>query len=175
MLAFAPEERPLIERVYVKHEATLRKFALRHLQDEEKVKEVIQDSAIKFMEIFHTLTYISEEKLYSYLYSIVRDRTLGAKRKSSPEVPLDALSEWDCVLDTEELVIGRLNAEALFRKIQSLPPRYGTYLIMAYLDKLPEEQIAKYMGVKPGSLRMVAHRAKKLLARLCGEESGVRG
>ena len=58
------------------------------------------------------------------------------------------------------------------KAIRHLPPRYGSYLQMVYLDKLDREVVARALGVKPDSLRMIDVRAKKLLKALLlrGEE-----
>ena len=73
MSAFAPKDRPLIERVYEKNEATLRKFVFHRLKDEEKTKDVIQEVAINFMEAFDSLTLVKksiDEGMPEDFYSI---------------------------------------------------------------------------------------------------------
>ena len=45
MLAFAPEDRPLIERIYEMNEGVLRKFVFQRLKDEELTKDVVQEIA----------------------------------------------------------------------------------------------------------------------------------
>ena len=68
VLAFTAEDRPLIERIYLSKSPALRKLAYRYLKDEQAAADVVQQSALDFMEIFHTLTYVSESKLCGYLY-----------------------------------------------------------------------------------------------------------
>ena len=73
VLAFTAEDRPLIERIYLSKSPALRKLAYRYLKDEQAAADVVQQSALDFMEIFHTLTYVSESKLCGYLYIITKN------------------------------------------------------------------------------------------------------
>lgn len=173
MLAFAPEDRPLIECIFLKYETVLRKYVFNCLQDEELVKEVIQDSVVTFMNKFDSLTVLSEEQLYTYLYSIVRSKTQKQLVRMSRDISLTELEEMDFTLDAEEIVLGKLNAAELFDKIHNLPSQYGEYLLLAYIHKIAPEEIARILDVKQSSLRMIAHRAKSALSKLLREEKGV--
>ena len=150
VLAFTAEDRPLIERIYLSKSPALRKLAYRYLKDEQAAADVVQQSALDFMEIFHTLTYVSESKLCGYLYIITKNNIFDVLGKN-----------------------GRVSAEVMYRKISELPPRYGAYIQMAYLDKLDPAIIAKVLKVKQDSLRMLGYRARKMLAELCQAESEV--
>lgn len=173
MSAFAPKDRPLIERVYEKNEATLRKFVFHRLKDEEKTKDVIQEVAINFMEAFDSLTYLSERSLRSYLYRMTLYTVLDLQRQTNHEIPITEIEENDFVFDVEEFVFGQHGALILKEKIKQLPPRYAMYIEMAYLDKCPQKSIAAALKVKESSLRSIASRARKMLAKLCNEDNEV--
>lgn len=130
MLAFAPEDRPLIECIFLKHEAVLRKYVFNCLQDEELVKEVIQDSAVTFMNKFDALTVLSEEQLYTYLYSIVRSKTQKQLARMGRDISLTDLEETDFTLDAEEIVLGKLNAAELFDKMKFIAFGRGKMLLV---------------------------------------------
>ena len=125
------------------------------------------------MEIFHTLTYVSESKLCCYLYIITKNNIFDVLGKNGREFPAETLENHAEQMDAEEIVIGRVSAEVMYRKISELPPRYGAYIQMAYLDKLDPAIIAKVLKVKQDSLRMLGYRARKMLAELCQAESEV--
>ena len=173
MLAFAPEDRPLIERIYETNEAALRKFVFRCLKDEELTKDVIQEVAKNFMEAFDSLTYLSERKLKGYLYRMTLYTVLDLQNQTSSEIPISEMREDALVFDVEEFVFGQHDAEKLREKIEQMPPRYGMYIEMAYLDKCPRKSIAAALKVKESSLRSIAYRARKMLAEMCSEESEV--
>lgn len=175
MSAFAPEERPLIECVYVKNEATLRKLALKRLNSEELAEEVIQIAADRFMNSFDKIVYLSENDLRGYFYKIVLNTITDMLNHNTKEIPVDEVPRNHSALDNvEEFVLGKYGAQMLYEKIKQLPPRYGMYIEMAYIDKLPAKVIATALGVEVNSLREIARRAKRRLAELCKEESEVR-
>ncbi len=125
------------------------------------------------MEIFHTLTCVSESKLCGYLYIITKNNIFDILGKNGRELPTETLENRAEQMNAEEIVIGRVSAEVMYRKISELPPRYGAYIQMAYLDKLDPVVIAKVLKVKQDSLRMLGYRARKMLAELCQAESEV--
>ena len=97
----------------------------------------------------------------------------AALGKNGRELPTETLENRAEQMNAEEIVIGRVSAEVMYRKISELPPRYGAYIQMAYLDKLDPVVIAKVLKVKQDSLRMLGYRARKMLAELCQAESEV--
>lgn len=173
MLAFAPEHRPLVERIFQKHEAALRKYVFNRLQNEDLAKEVIQDSAVMFMMQLDSLAILSEDQLYTYLYYIVRSSTQKQLTKMGRDISLSDLSATDLVVDAEEIVLGKQNAAELFDKIRDLPARYGNYLLLAYIYKMPPKEIARVLEVDQNSLRMLAYRARKALSKLLQEKSRI--
>ncbi len=171
MLAFAPEDRPLIERIYEMNEGVLRKFVFQRLKDEELTKDVVQEIAKNFMEAFDSLTYLSERKLRGYLYRMALYTVLDLQKQLNHEIPISELRDDEFVFDVEEFVFGQHGAQTLQSKIEQLPPRYAMYIEMAYLDKCPSESIATALNVKEESLRTIAYRARRMLSDLCKEES----
>ena len=178
MAAFSPEKQPLIERVYVASEVTLRKVALSCLKDEEKANDAVQESAKRFIEAFDSLTYISDKKLKGYLYlitrSVISEVKGKEKGKNRREIPISELQD-EFVIDAEEFVLGQYGAQIIKEKIKQLPPHYCLYIDMAYMDQCPPQAIAKALGVKESTLRSTACRARKRLQELCREGSEVDG
>ncbi len=173
MLAFAPEDRPLIERIYETNEAALRKFVFRCLKDEELTKDVIQEVAKNFMEAFDSITYLSERKLKGYLYRMTLYTVLDLQKQTNHELSFFEMTEGEYIFDVEEFVFGQHDVQKLREKIKRLPPRYSMYIEMSYLDKCPRKLIAAALNVKESSLRSIAYRARKMLAELYGEEREV--
>ena len=104
---------------------------------------------------------------------ITKNNIFDVLGKNGREFPAETLENHAEQMDAEEIVIGRVSAEVMYRKISELPPRYGAYIQMAYLDKLDPAIIAKVLKVKQDSLRMLGYRARKMLAELCQAESEV--
>ena len=174
MSAFAPEDRPLIERIYLKNGPALVNLAFRALNDEELTQDAMQTAICRFMDAFDTITYTSERDLRGYLYKILINVLADMLHQNPKEIPMACIPNNPSVLDNvEEFVVGNHGMELLHDKIGQLPPRYGLYLEMTYLGKYSPDVIAKALGVKVDSLRMIAYRAKEKLAELCSRESEV--
>lgn len=175
MSPFAPEYLTLIARVYTENESVLRKVALRHIKDEALAEDAVSTAACTFMKAFDSIHSLDARSLRGYLYKILLTVISDIQNVRRREIPMaDIEREWTVMDNVEEFVIGNDAAHTLREKIDQLPPRYGMYIEMAYIDKLPPEVIAKALRVKTDSLRMIAYRAKKALGELCREESGVR-
>lgn len=174
MPPFAPEYLPLIVRVYTENESTLRKCALQCIKDEDLADDAVSTAACTFMDAFDSIRSLDARSLRGYLYKILLTVMADIQDVRHREIPMAEIErEWTVLDNVEEFVLGNDAAHTLYEKITQLPPRYGLYIEMAYLDKLPPEVIAKALRVKTGSLRMIAHRARKALTELCREESEV--
>ncbi len=172
MLAFAVEDRPLIARIYESKKELLGRYAYSVLKDEQEAADVVQQSVLDFMEAFHRLSHLSEDKLCGYLFSITRNNVYDECKRRNKLFPSEWMIDEADPIDTEEVALTRVGIEDMKKAIRHLPPRYGSYLQMVYLDKLDREVVARALGVKPDSLRMIDVRAKKLLKALLlrGEE-----
>lgn len=174
MPPLAPEYLPLIVRVYTENEPILRKFALRCIEDEDLADDAVHTTACIFMEAFDSIRSLDARSLRGYLYKILLTVIADIQNVKDHEIPMAYVERERTALDNvEEFVLGKDGFRILCEKIAQLPPRYGMYIEMAYLDKLPPEVIAKTLRVKTGSLRMIAHRARKALDELCREDSEV--
>lgn len=171
MSAFEPKDQPLIERIYTENETAFVNVAFRCLKDPELTKEAVQTAACRFMDSFDKIKYTSDRDLRGYLYKILLNAIADILKLNAREIPMSAISKERSVLDNvEEFVLGRCGAQVLYEKIDQLPPRYGLYLEMAYVDKYPPDVIATALGVQVDSLRMIASRARSFLAALLSNE-----
>ena len=93
----------MIERIYLSKSPALRKLAYRYLKDEQAAADVVQQSALDFMEIFHTLTYVSESKLCGYLYIITKNNIFDVLGKNGREFPAETLENHAEQMDAEAL------------------------------------------------------------------------
>lgn len=174
MPPFAPEYLPLIVRVYTENGSALRKFALQCIGDEDLAGDAVRTTACVFMDAFDSIRSLDASSLRGYLYKVLLTVIADIQKVKEHEIPMAYVERERSALDNvEEFVLGKDGFRILHEKIAQLPPHDGTYLEMAYLDKLPPEVIAKALRVKTGSLRMIAHRARKTLDELCREGSEV--
>jgi RNA polymerase sigma-70 factor (sigma-E family) len=76
--------------------------------------------------------------------------------------PLPAVS-------AETVVLGGERREEVIRALRHLPDRQREVLVLRFYAELPDEQIARVMGIRPGTVRSTAFRALDALGRALKE------
>jgi RNA polymerase sigma-70 factor (ECF subfamily) len=77
--------------------------------------------------------------------------------------------------DTEDLVVGREDAVAVLKGVQSLPDDRREALIMRFALGMDNREIAQTMGRTEGATKVLIHRAIKQLERDLQLEEGEEG
>lgn len=120
-------------------------------------------------------TFVGDEQSFrSWLFTIAhrrlvdywRDRAASAGGLTSDA--RDASSARGGQLDQgpEEIVVGADSAQAAARKIASLlSPDQAEVILLRVVGGLDLEQVAEVLGKRPGTIRVLQHRALKKLAR----------
>jgi RNA polymerase sigma-70 factor (sigma-E family) len=70
----------------------------------------------------------------------------------------------------EAAMLGGVERDDLIRAIDLLPRRQRETLVLRYYLDLPDDEIARLMGIGPSTVRSAAHRALNTLARTLKEE-----
>jgi RNA polymerase sigma-70 factor (sigma-E family) len=71
----------------------------------------------------------------------------------------------------ETVVLGGEEREDVIRALRRLPDRQREVLMLRFYAELPDEQIARVMGIRPGTVRSTAFRALDALGRALKETS----
>jgi RNA polymerase sigma-70 factor (ECF subfamily) len=87
------------------------------------------------------------------------------KRKRGKEVGLDSaaslIEDWQRrqMPQPDEEAIAAEQRDALWSKVQALPPRYRVPLVLRYYGNFSPHEVAHVMGTRPGTMRVTLHRA----------------
>ena len=102
---------------------------------------------------------------------LARDRMREVRRNRT--VSLDELLEWSAdesvLVDTRSRrdplseLVDRDMLERLDAALRELPPSYREVFVLHHIEDIPYEEIATITGDSIGSLKVRAHRARKLL------------
>jgi RNA polymerase sigma factor (sigma-70 family) len=65
----------------------------------------------------------------------------------------------------EAAVLSREEREEVMRAVRRLPDRQREALVLRFYLDLPEREIARIMGLRPGSVRSATHRALRALGQ----------
>jgi RNA polymerase sigma factor (sigma-70 family) len=71
----------------------------------------------------------------------------------------------------EAAVLSHEERQAVMQAIRQLPGRQREALVLRFYLDLPDQEIARVMGVRPSTVRSATHRALKALGQLLGEMS----
>jgi RNA polymerase sigma-70 factor, ECF subfamily len=102
-----------------------------------------------------------------WLFTIARRRLIDLRRRElRRRVALDALGPGDAYdpLDPETHAVTTSDTEAALALLGKLPPDQAEVVLLRVVGGLTVEDVAKIVGKKPGTVRVLQHRALKRLS-----------
>lgn len=162
--------RHLVDR----HKDRLFAVLMRLVGDESLAAELVQDT---FVKAFHGLGGFRRDASFgTWLVQIgihaARDHarrmgrhyqriTVSLEDVRGPDGLPEEIAERGP--DPSRGVESREEGELLRRAIGDLPPEYRELIVLRHFDEVPYEEIAAMTGLTVGSLKVRAHRARKML------------
>jgi len=73
------------------------------------------------------------------------------------------------MVSAESAVLSAEQRRSVLRALRQLSPRQREVLVLRFYLDLPEQEIARIMGLRPGSVRSATHRALRALGQLLEE------
>ena len=113
-----------------------------------------------------------EKSFRSWLFTIAHRRLADHWRSHAEGAGEPAAGAADLGGGPEDIVIGAESAQAAARKIASvLGPEQAEVVLLRVVGGLDLEQVSQILGKKPGTVRVIQHRAlKKLLKEISLED-----
>jgi RNA polymerase sigma-70 factor (ECF subfamily) len=151
------------EQLVVRYRPAVVRLA-RSIVGTDDAEDVVQDSLLL---AFKALPGIEEpRKFAAWLSAITRHRALrfskSEKLQTSKRVPLD-----EALLEKIEALAKPLadkeRDESMMKALDTLAPDYALPLRLRFLDEMPLNRIAAFMGVPLSTVKWRIHHAKKLL------------
>lgn len=119
-----------------------------------------------------------ERGLRALAFTIARRRLVDLQRRRArhPAVQIDTqgVVEEGWVGDVEEEAMTALATEAALARVAALPPDQAEVILLRVLGGLPVADVAQIMAKRPGTIRVIQHRALRRLAEQMDGE-GVTG
>ncbi len=116
-----------------------------------------------------------EEQLRGWIFTIARRRLADARRAAGRR-PVRAADVTEIDLgdrgaSVEDLALeGRLGDEAARRIVASLPAEQAEIVLLRVVSGLSVDEVARAVGRKPGTVRVMQHRALRRLATVFEHE-----
>jgi RNA polymerase sigma-70 factor, ECF subfamily len=103
--------------------------------------------------------------LFTLAHRRLVDATRREARRRSAPVPTEALAAVPAASDTEAEALGGIASEAALREIAALPRDQAEVVLLRVVAGLSADDVAALMGKRPGTIRVLQHRALARLAK----------
>ena len=155
-----------------KHQEPVHAFVRRKVGDFHIAEEITQDI---FLRVYEKLETLKNPNTFSRWLYVIAARQCFAwfEKKRIPMQSLDAMPPEEL----EELAYAQYRAkqrdefaneqqrEVIKRLLQKLPESERTVVTLYYLDSMTCEDISKFLGVSPNTVKSRLHRARKRLKK----------
>ncbi len=165
---------PALGELMQRYKHKLFTFISRYVKDEDVAYDIVQETFIKVH--FKADSYNHSYKFSTWLYQVAINlcRDYGRKHKIQQAFSLDAQmgegngNYHDIIADprsnVEDLTDLRRNLAVLDAKIQKLPHKLKTALILFAVEGNSQEECAEILGVSVKTIETRVYRARKSLA-----------
>lgn len=164
-------DRAFMEQLYEQYHKLIYSQIRKLTIDNYEIDEIMQEVWIRLIEKVNLLQTMPRDRLVSYSISVARYTAFAffRKKKRLELIPFeDCGLSWhsEQALDSrlDEVVIQKIEGEKLYFVWTHLKERDQALLNMKYILDYTNDEIAKVLDVKPGSIRMMLTRAKRNLS-----------
>jgi RNA polymerase sigma-70 factor (ECF subfamily) len=155
------------EALVIKHRAKAINFAYSFISDLYESEDIVQECFAKVY--INRMSYKPLNAFKTYLFTVIRNSCIDylRKNKKNRKVNLDDISKIADDISPEDSFIQTERMIKIFRHLDSLPDDYKTALYLLAFDEMSYEQIAKVMQKSINQIKVIIHRARKKLKKLC--------
>jgi len=156
-----------VTALYQEHALGLVRLAYVMLGSRPSAEDVVQEA---FYGLYRRWDWLSDpDRALPYVRSAVLNGCRSVLRRR-PARDLEAVHQ-PAEISAEAAALTSEERREVMRALRRLPDRQRETLVLRfYLDE-PEAEIARVMGIRPGTVRSTTHRALSALGRLLGETS----
>ena len=156
-----------MDELYAEYADYLTKVCSQYIENQENLRDVLQEAFIRIFTRIHTFEYRGKGSLKAWLTKVVINESLYFIREN------DMLSLSD--IEAAEPDINSLSIHQITDTIQKLPPGYRTVFNLYVIEGKSHKEIAKLLNIKPDSSASQFHKAKNMLAKMLKEQNIYRG
>ncbi len=122
----------------------------------DRAEDVVQESLVSSWDALRRST--EEIRLKPWLYTIVRNRALNARRDARPHGPLT--DDLDGVRQPDEVALSNEELARVVSAVNALPDAQREALVRSAIEGHTHEQIAAALGSSPGAVRQLIYRGR---------------
>lgn len=163
----ASAEREFIEKLYLDNHELMYVVARRYARDEADVDDIVSTSVMKL--IAHVQKLMSLECHACRAYVVITVKHAGIDhvrclRRTATNTDKDLIENIPIICDFDGGILSDERLHQLRSALKYVGERNRQLLEMKYFLEYDDETIAKYMDVKPESVRQMLRRARMRLA-----------
>ena len=156
-----------VEALYQAHAVGLIRLAYLMLGDRSAAEDAVQDAFFGLYRHWDRLA--GPDRALAYVRTAVLNGCRSALRRRAAGRTLTTYQPPSA--SAEAAVLGREERQEVMRAVRRLPGRQREALVLRFYLDLPEREIARIMGLRPGSVRSATHRALKALGQSLENQS----
>lgn len=152
-----------IKEIYCRYVRYLTAVCSRYLQEEEDVKDVLQDSFLKIFSSIKSFEYRGSGSLKGWMTKIVVNETLKFIKRNK-RIEFTGLDQEKINIADDEPETMGIPAPVIHQMIRELPDGYRTIFNLYVIEQKSHKEIAELLNIKESTSASQLHRAKALLA-----------
>jgi RNA polymerase sigma-70 factor (ECF subfamily) len=153
-------------------QSTVFSFSMKVCGHREDAEDTMQEVLLSSLP--HLKKIEDARALSVWLYTAARNRCWRSRKRQSyrKSVALDDLMPGDAELaallassaqSPEMLAASHQDQQMVHHAVLRLPPSYRMVLVLHDMEELDTEQVARVLGIRPGTVRVRLHRARLLV------------
>ena len=166
---------------YAAHLAALQAYAPRiqhvvrkYIYNESDVQEIAQDVIVRALQKLPT--FRGESSVNTWLHRIATNAALMFRRRRNMQRKIEEKKPIEDLLEThapsnpnlntptpEMITSGKAVKVALRRAVENLPEAYRRVVVLADMEDLPNEEVARQLNLSLPAVKSRLHRARKML------------
>lgn len=144
------------------HSDSVYRFILKNIKDEDKARDIVQDS---FEKLWQRLETVSPEKMKSYLFTTAYHTMIDVLRKDKRQVDFTNVN-FDTYSHTAQYT--DLN-EVLHQAIEKLPEIQRSVLLLRDYEGYSYNEIAEITGLNESQVKVYIYRGRMFLKNYIGK------
>ncbi|MBO4563742.1 MAG: RNA polymerase sigma factor [Clostridia bacterium] len=141
-------------------------YLLSLTKDSRLAEDLMQDTFLKALLSLDD----SHANLKAWLYTVARNLFYDHVRRKKRESSFEEAQAADASVGPDELLMEKLQNEALRDAIMHLDPIKREVIVLQYFSGLSAKEIAQVMRISNENVRVISFRAKKEMKRFMEEE-----
>ncbi len=153
-----------MDLLYAEYAGYLTGVCARYINNDDDLKDVLQEALIKIFSQIDTFEYRGKGSLKAWMARIVVNESLQSLRHSKKNEVITDTEPPD--IPDEDPDTDGLNSEMLTDMIRQLPDGYRAVFNLYVIEGKSHKEIAEILHIKPDTSASQLHRAKNILAKM---------